>query len=265
MPRVNKQKVEQPQRTLPPIKAAPTKALPPPKAVSAKSTPVKAVVTKAVTKAAPAKATPARQVQRRFTQDELKHMVEQAYYAAAQDTSSMDFSFARNVGINEMLLSDLEKIRTRCRYELRNNGLAKGHAKMYANSVVGRGPRLKILGPEETEDWRTKVEKLFSQWSDNCDLLGGSLGQMIHFGLRQCFASGEYFKVSRVIEDPTSMLKIRWNFIRPDRLVNPQNMSGKNIKQGIEVNDDGQPLAYYISRRDPDISTDLADAIDRVE
>ena len=199
-----------------------------------------------------------------LTPAHVERMVRQAFFAAAQDSPTMDFSFARDVGINDMLIEDLQKMRTRCRYELNNNGLAKGHAKLYANCVVERGPRLKILGSDETQEWRRLVEKAFIQWSANCDLLGGCLGSMLHFGVRQFFACGEYFKVARIVKDPMSLIKIRWNFIRPDRLTNPTDGQGKNIRQGVEVDDDGRPVAYYIKHLDSDITKDPSDRIDRI-
>ena len=184
-----------------------------------------------------------------MTAEKMKGLVKAAYYSAAADTPSMDFSFARDTGINAALLADLQKIRMRCRYELKQNGLAKGMARVYANSVIGTGPRLKIVC--EDDRWASAVERLFSSWARTADMMdAGSLGMQIHAGVRQFFPAGEYVLIQR--QAPAGAVRLRYLAIRPDRIRDPFASTKAVIDNGVEVDADGIPVAYWIQTDDPD-------------
>lgn len=182
---------------------------------------------------------------------EMKKMVNAAFYAATSDSPTMDFSFARDAGINQALLSDLQKLRYRCRYELKQNGIAKGIPRIYANSVVGRGPRLSLEGGIDPE-WCKTAEKKFAKWARSCDMMGGgSLGLQAHQSCRQLFSAGEYFLAQRVAS--SGDIRLRYLAIRPDRIKTPTALDSKvRIDNGVEVDADGIPIAYYVLREDPD-------------
>lgn len=188
-----------------------------------------------------------------LTESEMKGLVRAAYYAAAADTPSMDFSFAKDAGINRSLLADLQKLRTRCRYELKQNGVAKGIPRVYANSVIGRGPRLSIEGGADS-GWNTHVEKFFAQWAASADMMGGgSLGLQLHQSCRQFFSAGEYFLAQRSAD--SGAIRLRYLAIRPDRVKTPTGLaSSLRVDNGVEVDADGIPVAYYVLKEDPDNS-----------
>jgi lambda family phage portal protein len=181
---------------------------------------------------------------------EMKSMVSAAFYAATSDSPTMDFSFARDAGINQALLSDLQKMRSRCRYELKQNGIAKGMPRIYANSVIGRGPRLSLEGGNP--EWNKRAEKLFTRWARTADMMGGgSFGLQTHQGCRQLFSAGEYFLVPRTAK--TGAIRLQYLSIRPDRVKTPTDVpTSTRIDNGVEVDADGIPIAYYILREDPD-------------
>ena len=182
---------------------------------------------------------------------EMKRMVNAAFYSATSDSPSMDFSFARDAGINQALLSDLQKLRMRCRYELKQNGIAKGIPRIYANSVVGRGPKLSLEGGAFPE-WNKTAEKKFARWAQSCDMIGGgSLGLQLHQNCRQLFSAGEYFLAQR--NAAAGDVRLRYLAIRPDRVKTPADaLMSLRIDNGVEVDADGVPVAYYVLREDPD-------------
>lgn len=186
-----------------------------------------------------------------MTATEMKRMVSAAYNAAASDSVMMDFSFATNIGINQGQLAELQKVRMRCRYELRQNGIAAGMTRIYANSVVGTGPRLSINCKDRA--WSQAAEKAFSKWARTCDMMrGGSLGTQLHMCVRQFFPAGEYFLVQRAAK--TGLIRLRYLAIRPDRVKLPNVSTGNAIiDNGVEVDADGIPVAYYIQKQDQDI------------
>ena len=193
----------------------------------------------------------------RITAEEMRGLVQKsfqaAYYAATSDSKSMDFSFASAVGFNQALCSDLENLRRRCRYELRQNGLAKGLGRNYANSVVCTGPALSIQSDDQS--WGESVEIAFSEWARTAEYLRGlSLGAMLHLGVRQFFPCGEYLKLARTDNDAKTPVKLRFLMIRPDRLADPYASTNLNICKGVELNGDGKPVAYHIRQDDPDFA-----------
>jgi capsid protein len=186
----------------------------------------------------------------------MRNMVNAVYYAAASESSTMDFSLAADVGINRALFADLNKLRSRCRYELKQNGIAKGMPRVYANSVVGTGPKLSVQSKSNPE-WARVAENSFAKWARQCDASyphGGSLGMQLHLGVRQMFPTGEYFKVLRSFGD--GPIKLRHLLIRPDRVktpsILPDEFSKVKIDSGVEVDNDGIPAAYWFLKDDPD-------------
>jgi len=193
---------------------------------------------------------------KKLTEAKMRDMVQAVYYSAASDSESMDFSFATDIGLNRALFSDLNKLRTRCRYELRQNDVAKGMPKVYANSVVGTGPKLSVHS-ESNSAWADMAERAFANWARYCDAMrptGGSMGIQLHLGVRQFFPVGEYFKVRR--SNGKGDIKLRYLMIRPDRIKTPTSLprdySKAEIDQGVEVDRDGIPVAYWVLNQDPD-------------
>lgn len=185
----------------------------------------------------------------------VKDVFQAAYYASTSNSATMDFSFASGVGFNTALLSDLDSLRNRIRYELRQSGIAKGMMRTYANSCIGTGPALSIMC--DNEDWGEAVEASFADWSRQCEFLrGDSLAHMLHLGVRQFFPCGEYIAVSKVDQKADHPVKLKYLMIRPDRLAGAcllGKSSDVNIVGGIEVDADGRPVAYHISKSEPDI------------
>jgi len=180
--------------------------------------------------------------------DKYRQLVQAAYYSAASDSPSMDFSFASGVGFNEALSADLNILRNRVRYELRQNGPAKGLTRTYANSTISTGPTLSL----ETADrkshktWAEETEFQFSEWCRNCGYVRGeSLAELLHIGVRQFFSAGEYFAINKIDRAASTNIKLRCLMIRPDRVASPYIFSGKII-DGIEFDDNGKPLFYHI-------------------
>jgi len=184
---------------------------------------------------------------------ECNDRVKASYYVSTSDSKSMDFSFAKGVGFNAALISDLVTLRNRTRYELRQNGLAKGLGRTYANSAVNTGPMLSIDTADK--EWAQMVELAFAAWSKQCGYLDGdSLGEMTHLGVRRFFPDGEYLKVSRIDDDSENPVKLKFLMVSVDRLETPQEFAADpNVVQGIRTDSDGRPVEYYISGNDPDI------------
>lgn len=178
-----------------------------------------------------------------------------AYYASTSNSPTMDFSFAHGVGFNSALMADLDTLRNRIRYELRQSGVAKGMMRTYANSCVGTGPALSILC--DNDEWGEAVEASFAEWARQCEYLrGDSLAHLLHLGVRQFFPCGEYICVSRIDSAAAHPVKLKYLMVRPDRLGGHSIIgadSAENVIGGVEVDGEGRPLAYHIAKSDPDV------------
>lgn len=173
--------------------------------------------------------------------------VQRAHYDAASETRMVDFSNAQDIGPNEALRTELATMRKRIRFEMRNNGVAKGIGRKYANVLVGRGPRLKVRSSDPK--WNQLVEFAFARWAKSCGYKRGeSLGQMTHLGVKQFFPCGEYLMVPRMDMKATTPVKLRFLMIRPDRLQSPAGIFG----EGVETDRDGKPQKYWVLKDDPD-------------
>jgi len=169
------------------------------------------------------------------------------HYDAASNTRLLGFDNAMDVGLNEALLAEQSIIRKRSRFEMRQNGFAKGLGRTYANVIVGRGPHLKMRSANEP--WNQKVEFEFARWAKACGYrMGESLAMQVHLGVKQFFPCGEYLAVPRIDMNAPTPVKLRFLMIRPDRLQSPVGISG----DGVETDRDGRPVRYFILKDDPD-------------
>lgn len=180
---------------------------------------------------------------RRISLSELRR----THYDAASSSRLLGFDNAMDVGLNEALLAEQSILRKRSRFEMRQNGLAKGLGRKYANVLVGRGPRLKMRSRYEA--WNQEVEFKFGRWAKTCGYrMGESLAMQVHLGVKQFFPCGEYLAVPRIDPDAPTPVKLRFLMIRPDRLQSPAGTWG----EGVETDRDGRPVIYHILRDDPD-------------
>jgi len=173
---------------------------------------------------------------------------ERSHYDAASTSRLMDWRNASDVGPNEALQAELSVLRKRARFEMRNNGVAKGLGRKYANFAVGpTGPRAKVKS--QNAEWNRAVELAWRNWAATCGYRRHeSFAQILHLGVRQFFPCGEFFVVPRASRgvDP---VRLRLLPIRPDRVENP---TGQSLADGVETDGDGVPVAYHVRTDDPD-------------
>ncbi|MFA5430649.1 MAG: phage portal protein [Candidatus Omnitrophota bacterium] len=189
-------------------------------------------------------------ITRRKKIDGYRKAVRAAYYSAASDSQTMDFSFAGSETINDALKADLNTLRQRILYELRQNGPAKGICRNYANACISTGPLISLEVEDAFRGWAEETEFAFSEWAKNCGFIRGeSLAELLHVGVRQFFSAGEYFPVDKIDTDAVTPVKYRILLIRADRVTSPYGDLQK-IKQGIEFDGNGKPIFYHVKSED---------------
>lgn len=150
--------------------------------------------------------------------------------------------------------------------------------------VVGTGLKLKstvdreILGisPEAAKEWQRRTEAEFKLWSEkrqNCDALGiNNFEGLQQLALKSWLMSGDVFPViKRYDTTPTNPYSLRIHIVEADRISTPQNFigaitgggttegkvpdgepgAGHKIYDGVEIDDNGMVVAYYVCNSYP--------------
>ena len=138
---------------------------------------------------------------------------------------------------------DRDILRARARWLHENNPIMANIDKTIVNNVVGRG--IKLQSKTGISKLDNEIEKLFKEWSkaENCDITGRlNFGDLQRLILEQRMVDGEILIYKRVTKDKNFPLKIQ--LIEVDRIQRFSTFT--NMIDGIEVDENGKPLFYYI-------------------
>ena len=159
------------------------------------------------------------------------------------------------------LLPELGTLVARSRDLDRNNGVAAGAFQSINDNVVGIGLRLaanpdyRALGKDIdwAEDWSRTVESLWKTWAESCACDAAyrrnfaTLSQQV---FRSALQNGEGLALPLWLDRPNIPWRTCVQLIDTDRLSNPgfEPFPTKNLRGGIEIDDYGRPVAYYIQK-----------------
>lgn len=168
----------------------------------------------------------------------------------------------KQTSANEELAADLPDLRSRSRDLARNVPIATGAINTVVTSVVGDGLVLQSqidrdalgLTQDQAEQWQRQAEREFAIWArrpDFCSRLNFDEQQALV--LRAVLESGDLLVVRRRRKDPADTYGLKLQFIEADRLSNENRKSNTpSLIDGVELDSDGVPVAYWISTRHPD-------------
>jgi lambda family phage portal protein len=161
------------------------------------------------------------------------------------------------------LLPELPIIRSRARDLTRNNGLAAGALQTQLDNVLGCGlwlspnPNYTLLGKpaEWVSDWSRHVKALWRDYSETtwCDAgksltLDGLALQMF----AGAWTNGDGIALPLWMPEPFAPSSTRVQVIESDRLGNPYNkLDTARLRGGVEIDDFGAPIAYWIRKAHP--------------
>ncbi len=171
-----------------------------------------------------------------------------ARYDAAQTTveNARHWAMADGLSPDAAATPDVRRtLRNRARYEVANNSYAKGIVLTIAGDCVGTGPRLQLLS-EDNETNRI-VEQAFGDWALAVDL-AAKLRTM-----RMAKATdGEAFAVFVSNPDLDHPVKLDLRPIEADRVASPPMwFGGRDIIDGIELDELGNPTVYHVMKGHP--------------
>jgi len=143
---------------------------------------------------------------------------------------------------------DRDRLRARARWLHANNPIMANIDKTIVNNVVGHGIALQSKTGERRFD--EEVERLWRRWAQRggCDITGRqSLADMLRMVLETRMVDGEILAYLRLTGDSANPLKIQ--LIEADRF-NRAYIDPKII-DGVEIDDDGRPVAYHVLAGNP--------------
>lgn len=164
---------------------------------------------------------------------------------------------------------NLDLLRQRSRTLFMTSPIAASAIKLNRTNMIGAGLKLKCridsqllgLSQEQAEAWERKTEKEFALWagSKHCDTLGlNDFYELQSIAFISWLLNGDAF-VLMDYEKPTPYMPytLRLHLIEGDRISNPKSSAGyvslnqkaengNRIFNGIEVDNKGKIVAYYI-------------------
>ncbi len=137
-------------------------------------------------------------------------------------------------------------LRSRARYEVANNGYARGMVDSLANHVVGTGSRLQMLTADAAANH--VIEQEFARWAKAVKLAH----KLWTMRVAQA-ESGEVFAVLATNPRVDSPVQLDLRLVECDRVTTPMALrsAGATLVDGVQFDDWGNPIAYVILRRHP--------------
>ncbi len=139
-------------------------------------------------------------------------------------------------------------VRSRARYEIANNSIARGIVNTLANDVVGTGPRLQVL--TDDDEINRRLEGYFAQWAQAV-----RLPEKLRTMRKAKAQDGEAFAVLVTNRGLDSPVKLDVRLIEADRVTTPRygvlEPSESRAVDGIRFDEDGNPKEYHILRAHP--------------
>ena len=162
---------------------------------------------------------------------------------------------------DEDLLAELPDLRERSRELNRNDANAAAITTTMTTNVVGTGikPQSRVdrenLGIDDkiAEKFQKRAERCWQRWlpyADSTERM--NFYEIQHLVDRQILENGEAIILPLRLKDKNRPYMLALEVIEADRLATPSDKRGdKSIRDGVEIGDRGQPIAYWIRKTHP--------------
>lgn len=148
------------------------------------------------------------------------------------------------------------------------SNLATGAIKRLRTNTVGVGLHLKAsineeilkITPEQARELEETIEREFAHWADstNCDMERlDNFYQLQQLALLNALLSGDSFALMKTSKRTGSIYDLRIELIEADRISTPDTERVNPLFcEGVEKNEDGEVVAYHVSKFHPLSFTD---------
>ena len=162
---------------------------------------------------------------------------------------------------DEDLLAELPDLRERSRELNRNNGDAAGITTTMTTNVIGTGikPQSRVdresleIDDKTAEKFQKRAERAWQRWlpyADSTERM--NFYEIQHLVDRQMLENGEVIVLPLRLKDKNRPYDLALEVIESDRLATPSDKRGdKSIRDGVEIGERGQPVAYWIRKTHP--------------
>lgn len=192
------------------------------------------------------------------------------YDAGRSDKKSLQRYNPRTDSALTSLHPGLETIRSRSRDQARNNPLASGAVSTTVTSTIGSGltcqPQVDQealgLSDEQADAWERQALRTWELWSETteCDIEDELVfGQLQELAFRSVLESGDILRLRRFLWDDEDgrprrggAFGTKIQLVEADRVSNPDHMQDTTkIAGGVEVDDDGRVIRYWVQTTHP--------------
>ncbi len=188
--------------------------------------------------------------------------------ASAHTAASLEDPFLRSWtplagSADADLIPERGTIVPRSRDLVRNNGIAAGANQTYKDNIVGHVLRLaskpdaRLLGweAERAAEWARHKEAQFRSWAETTECDAGKTMNLLGLttqAMGATFQNGDAVAIPIWQPLPNKRWSTRLMMVEADRLSTPPGREGQeNMRDGVELDDFGAPIAYWIRRRHP--------------
>jgi lambda family phage portal protein len=183
-----------------------------------------------------------------------------AYDGAGYDRNFRNWQYSHGVADAE-ILGDLNTLRERSRDLYRNNAIGRGIISTMTINIVGAGLKLQaapdraFLGmtDEYADLWEDNVERKFNNWASSKDsdaARSSTFYDLQNLAFLSYCMSGEVFSLLPILERikiTQKIMQLCIQLVEADLVQNgPGEFTGKNMRDGIKVDDHGAPIEYTI-------------------
>ena len=158
------------------------------------------------------------------------------------------------------ILGKIDRSRAGCRDLAMNAPIARGALKRELTNVVGWGLKLQSrvdreilnITDEEADIWERRAEKEFQLWASSveCDMERTSnFYELQMMALYNTSLSGDVFYLLPYKKRNNFPYELKVKLVEADFVANPANgQDTSTLAGGIEVDDDGAPIAYHFRK-----------------
>ena len=183
------------------------------------------------------------------------------YDAGRRDLNSIKNWQPKLLSIDEEVLRDYDLIRARSRDLYRNNSYGRAVINRFVSSVVGRGLKVQPsidyerlgMSQQEAQAWQAETESKFRSWasSKECDSRRKkNFYQLQSLAYKMMLRDGDCFTMLPSRDRAGSPFRLRVQLISSMHVCSPSISPTDNLRAGVELSQEGEPIAYHIKTVD---------------
>ncbi|MBK1719219.1 phage portal protein [Thiocystis violacea] len=204
-----------------------------------------------------------------FFRPKAQAATDTAHDAASRTTRGLETWLPRGGSADADLLPELASIANRSRDLERNHPLAAGYLQTNRDNIVGHvlslsaRPDTDLLGwdIDQGRAWARTVRAQWRTWAESPECDAAASDTLLDLTLQMltgAFLNGDAVCLPLWIERPGEGWKTKLQIVESDRLATPPHLTHRaDIRNGVEIDAHGAPLAYWISRTHPGDSLGL--------